>query len=478
MSFKIRVDHRLLRVTPEPPNLYNHLGYMHRSFGGEPEWRFLGQCKDGTFSTLPGFLNRVLDWMNQRGHEYELETASRPELDLSAICMESQRESGKELIGGLAHQKNGVILGPCGIGKTHIIKAIIEASPVGKILVTTDGVVAARQLHSDLTRLLPHKKIGVWCTGKRTQPQEVTVVTNESMEAINKSKGYKERGLQLQDFQLWVADEVHTLPTAGLLATLSKISAPLRFGLTATLNRKDGAEALVEGYIGPVLSEVTHTAGVVSGDVAGVKVYVFPVPRIEGQCRLKPDQKDWRIASLGLVHYKPLHYLVAKIAEMIPKDGGHIIFADWIRYCRILHKSIPSSRILHAGMGSNKIDDAKNELRTSADACIIATDVIQKAFDAPPVKYITMAGIGSITERVQRIGRATRVFPGKTNAQVHDFLHMTHPALFQASINMILKYKELGWNPKILATREGMREMLSRSPYLNQDISKIEKYLC
>lgn len=460
--YELTLTSRKLTVSPEPPGLYNYLGYMHNHHNGDPEWKFASQVGNNKLHTLPGFRQRILEWFARKGISPTEKIVNRPPLNLNNIDLEGQRESGEILLKGLEKQMNGIIIGPCGIGKTHIIKALVEASPTKKILITTDNVVAALQLQKDLSDLLPREKIGVWCSGKKTRPQAITVVTNDSLSSINKNKHFIQAGLTLQDFGMWIADEVHTLPTPSVLEQLPKITAPIRYGLTATLERKDGAHFLLEGYIGPTLSELTHNEGVELGDVTKIKVIIFPVPKIISCNPPSLEDYNWKIMLKGLVHYRPLHYYIRRIAEMVPPDGGHIIFADWVRYCNILKREIPNATILHGKVNPAHSNKVKNSLKTDANACVIATDIIQKAFNAPPVKYITMAALGSSTEKIQRIGRATRIYPGKTHAQVHEFLHFQHPVLFQASLLALQHYINLGWDIKIMATPESLAQLNQR----------------
>jgi len=465
-------------VAPEPPGLYSHIGYLHKLFQSkDEEWKALGQSSAGIFTTLPGFFHRIVTWLDGRNIPYEVVDKRKARiLDTTQIDIESQRETGKLLIEGLNKKENGIIVGPCGVGKTHVIKAILE-SQNDTTLITTDDIGAATQLFDDLTKLLPHKKIGIWCSRKRTKPEKILITTNESIKAVDTNSIFEKAGLTLAKYNTWIADEVHTLPTPAILPYLAKIKANIRIGLTATLQRKDGAHLLLEGYFGPVLSTLSHSEGVEMGGVAPVNVCIFPVPYINSECRRLPaDCTDWRITAYGMVHYRPLHHLITSIHNLLPKDGGHIIFAEWAKYCEILKKQIPGSESLHTKKGPAAVNQIKERIKSGNLQCVIATDLIQKSFNAPSIKYITMAALGSSAEKIQRAGRATRILEGKTNAQVHDFLHLQHPILFQASIKMLKVYEDLGWKPKIMAEA---KDLISGGAQLGEHAQKLlqlEKY--
>lgn len=459
-----------LLVKPPIPGLLHAIGYLHRDFRSqENEWKTVGQVQDQTYQTLPGYFQRAVGFCRERGIPFTVsDQRKRPELVLSRIELAEQRLSGQQFVEELDPQENGLLVGPCGIGKTHVIKALLEAAPVQKILITTDDIGGAMQLHSDLERLLPHLQIGLWCSRRKTLPRRIMVATVDSLQNLDQSKQAKDKQLTLGNFEMWIADEVHTLPSARRLQVLTGIRAPLRYGLTATPQRKDGADFLLEGYFGPAQSVVGHNEGAARNEVCPVRVYLFPVPRIPSACKLSPESQDWRITAFGIVHYAPLHHYIGRIASMLPHDGGHIIFADWIKYSQVLHKVVPQARLLHGRLPFNKIQEIKSELQSRSSSCVIATDIIQKSFNAPPVKYVTMAALGSAAEKVQRIGRATRFVEGKGIAQVHDFIHLQHPALFQASLKSLAEYLKQGWEVKLMATPETLDELLRRHPYLGK----------
>jgi len=472
-----------LSVSPEPPGLHGAIGYMHENYQAEgPEWKSLGATLDNTFVTLPGLFERVSNWMLERKIDFEIiDKRKKPELNLELIDHESQRQAGKILIEGLERNENGIIVGPCGVGKTHVIKAILESIPQGKILITTDDIGAATQLYDDLTGLLPSRKFSIWCSRKKTKPTNIMITTSDSIKAIANNKVFVEAKLSLADYDTWIADEVHTLPTPTVLPLLTKIKAKTRIGLTATPIRKDGAHALIEGYFGPIIANVSHEEGVQLGNVSSVNVCIFPVPFIESECRRLPsDCTDWRVTAFGLVHYRPLHFLIKSIHKLIPKDGGHIIFADWAKYCDILKKQIPGSESLYTRKGPAEVNRIKAGVKSGKISCVITTDLIQKSFNAPSVKYVTMAALGSTAEKIQRAGRATRILENKTSAQVHDFLYLHHPILFLASIKIIKEYENLGWNPKIMMKSSDLVSSIEENKqqlgeYANK-LLELEKY--
>src|SRR5690349_19171395 len=145
---------------------------------------------------------------------------------------------------------SGVVVLPCGAGKTLVgAAAMAKASATTLILVT--NTVAGRQWKRELIARtsLTEEEIGEY-SGERKEIRPVTIATYQVM--TRKSKG-EYRHLDLFDSRDWglvVYDEVHLLP-APVFRMTADLQSRRRLGLTATLVREDGREGDVFSLIGP-----------------------------------------------------------------------------------------------------------------------------------------------------------------------------------------------------------------------------------
>ena len=148
------------------------------------------------------------------------------------------------------HGGSGVVVLPCGAGKTLVgAAAMAHAKATTLILVT--NTVSARQWKQELLKrtTLTEDEIGEY-SGKRKEIRPVTIATYQVM--TTKRKGVY-RHLELFDARDWglvVYDEVHLLP-APVFRMTADLQARRRLGLTATLVREDGREGDVFSLIGP-----------------------------------------------------------------------------------------------------------------------------------------------------------------------------------------------------------------------------------
>ena len=154
--------------------------------------------------------------------------------------------------GGSVRAGSGVIVLPCGAGKT-IVGIAAMALMQRSTLVLTTSITAVKQWHRELLDKteLPDDQIGEY-TGETKTIAPVTLATYQIVthrpdkkEEFPHFKLFDER-----DWGLVIYDEVHLLP-APVFRITAQIQARRRLGLTATLVREDGREADVFSLIGP-----------------------------------------------------------------------------------------------------------------------------------------------------------------------------------------------------------------------------------
>jgi DNA excision repair protein ERCC-3 len=157
-----------------------------------------------------------------------------------------QREAVEQFWAG----GSGVVVLPCGAGKTLVgAAAMAEAKATTLILVTT--TVAGRQWKRELIARtsLTEDEIGEY-SGERKEIRPVTIATYQ---VLTTRRGGVFTHLDLfgaRDWGLVVYDEVHLLP-APIFRFTADLQARRRLGLTATLVREDGREGDVFSLIGP-----------------------------------------------------------------------------------------------------------------------------------------------------------------------------------------------------------------------------------
>ena len=162
----------------------------------------------------------------------------------------SLRPYQRQAVDGFWHGGSGVVVLPCGAGKTLVgAGAMAQAQATTLILVT--NTVSARQWRDELLKRtsLTEDEIGEY-SGARKEIRPVTIATYQVLTTKRKGSYTHLDLLDARDWGLIVYDEVHLLP-APIFRMTADLQARRRIGLTATLIREDGREGDVFSLIGP-----------------------------------------------------------------------------------------------------------------------------------------------------------------------------------------------------------------------------------
>ncbi|PZU43373.1 MAG: helicase [Arsenicicoccus sp.] len=162
----------------------------------------------------------------------------------------SLRPYQQQAVDGFWDGGSGVVVLPCGAGKTLVgAGAMARSSTTTLILVT--NTVSARQWREELLRrtTLTEDEIGEY-SGSRKEIRPVTIATYQVLTLKRKGIYPHLDLLDARDWGLILYDEVHLLP-APIFRMTADLQARRRLGLTATLVREDGRESDVFSLIGP-----------------------------------------------------------------------------------------------------------------------------------------------------------------------------------------------------------------------------------
>jgi DNA excision repair protein ERCC-3 len=162
----------------------------------------------------------------------------------------SLRSYQKEAADAFWHGGSGVVVLPCGAGKT-IVGAAAMARAEATTLILVTNTVSAHQWKTELLKrtTLTEDEIGEY-SGTKKEIRPVTIATYQVMTTRRKGVYSHLELFDARDWGLIVYDEVHLLP-APIFRMTADLQARRRVGLTATLVREDGREGDVFSLIGP-----------------------------------------------------------------------------------------------------------------------------------------------------------------------------------------------------------------------------------
>ncbi|HUW77610.1 MAG TPA: DNA repair helicase XPB, partial [Candidatus Nanopelagicaceae bacterium] len=247
------------------------------------------------------------------------------------------REYQKHAAEGFWHGGSGVVVLPCGAGKTIVgAAAMAEAKATTLILVT--NTVAARQWRDELLRrtTLTADEIGEYSGAKK----EIRPVTIATYQVMTTRRGGVYTHLDLFDSRDWgliIYDEVHLLP-APIFRFTADIQSRRRLGLTATLIREDGLEGDVFSLIGPKRfdvpwKEIEAQGYIAPADCVEVRVTLTDEERLN-YATAEPDtryrycattvSKTEIVEELALRHKNDQVLIIGQYLEQIDEIGAYL----------------------------------------------------------------------------------------------------------------------------------------------------------
>ena len=162
----------------------------------------------------------------------------------------SLRDYQKKAVTNFFDGGSGVVVLPCGAGKTLVGAGAMATAKTNTLILVTN-TVSARQWRDELLKRtsLTEDEIGEY-SGQVKEVKPVTIATYQILTAKRKGEYAHLALLDALDWGLIVYDEVHLLP-APVFKLTAELQARRRLGLTATLVREDGREGDVFSLIGP-----------------------------------------------------------------------------------------------------------------------------------------------------------------------------------------------------------------------------------
>jgi len=307
---------------------------------------------------------------------------------------------------GFWHGGSGVVVLPCGAGKT-IVGAAAMAHAKATTLILVTNTVAARQWREELLKRtnLNEDEIGEYSGAKK----EIRPVTIATYQVMTKKKNGVYSHLDLFDTHDWgliIYDEVHLLP-APIFRFTADIQSRRRLGLTATLVREDGLEGEVFSLIGPKRFDVPWKEIESQG-------YIAPAECIEVRVTLNENERLTYATAEPEERYRYCATTRSKrnVVEAIAshhKDDQLLVIGQYLDQLDELGELLGVPVI----KGETPVKERERlfqMFRTGELKCLVVSKVANFSIDLPDATIaIQVSGaFGSRQEEAQRLGRILR----------------------------------------------------------------------
>ncbi|MGY1679805.1 DNA repair helicase XPB [Geodermatophilus sp. SYSU D01176] len=335
------------------------------------------------------------------------------------------RDYQQEAVDGFWAGGSGVVVLPCGAGKTLVgAAAMAEAKATTLILVT--NTVSGRQWKRELLARtsLTEDEIGEY-SGERKEIRPVTIATYQVITTRRKGE-YRHLDLfDAQDWGLIVYDEVHLLP-APIFRLTADLQSRRRLGLTATLVREDGREDDVFSLIGPKRYDAPWK------DIES-QGYIAPAECIEVRVALDDEERmtyavaepeeRYRIAATATSKLP----VIRRVLDRHP-DEQKLVIGAYLDQLDELGRALDAP-VIQGSTTNREREKLFDAFRAGEIRTLVVSKVANFSIDLPEAAVaVQVSGtFGSRQEEAQRLGRVLR--PKADGRQAHFYTVVSRDTL-------------------------------------------------
>ncbi|HPD17279.1 MAG TPA: DEAD/DEAH box helicase [Planctomycetota bacterium] len=365
-----------------------------------------------------------------------------------------QREAADVFFaGGSARGGSGVIVLPCGAGKTVVGMAAMARVQAHTLILCTN-ITAVRQWRRELLdkTTLADDQLGEY-SGEAKEIRPVTLATYQILTyRRRKSDAFPHFGVfNALHWGLIVYDEVHLLP-APVFRVTAEIQACRRLGLTATLVREDHKEDDVFSLIGPKRCDVPWKVLEKQGWIATARCTEIRLPlpdELRMSYALSTNRDKFRIASENPAKHTLVRDLLARHA-----GDRVLIIGQFLAQLRAIARDVRAP-LITGSTPNRERERLYADFRSGRLQTLIVSKVGNFAIDLPDANVaIQVSGtFGSRQEEAQRLGRILRPKSDGSMAQFYSLVTRdSRDADFAANRQLFLT--EQGYSYRILDAHE------------------------
>lgn len=326
--------------------------------------------------------------------------------------------------------KNGIIVMPCGAGKTQAGLEVVSRIGVRTLWLTHTQDLLNQSLNRAKSVLGCRQSAYGTITGGRVKIGEgLTFATVQTMARLDLPK-YRD---------IWrcvIVDECHKAvgsPTRVMqfYRVLSNLNCRYKFGLTATPKRADGLEKTMFALLGDVCCTIGRDA--VEDTTCPVKVRRIPVDYFPdmGIVLAGDGTLNYSMLMKDLTENKARFDMVLDEILSLPRQPV-LILGSRVEYLERLasacnkggRKAVCLSSLSNTKAGKEKRKQVLSLLNEGekVDTVLATYQLAKEGLDVPNLRYLVMATPEKDeTTVVQSAGRVGRKYPGKDFGEVLDF---------------------------------------------------------
>ena len=361
------------------------------------------------------------------------------------------RDYQQEGVDALVANSQGVIVAPCGAGKTMMgVGSILRYNTRAVILVHTNDL--SEQWKSRIESQVRTANgevpnVTLYDGKKKDGSGQIVIATFQTLVKMRFNE-LLEFGKQ---FGFCIVDEAHHVPAATFSSVMMGMPAKVRLALTATPDRPDGLGDIMYWHFGQTLKSITTLELIEKGNVLAPTVRFF---RTMWQPK---KRKDYVKMINDMTSDDERNDKILNIVEQMVKNGRQVlVLSDRVQHCVDMADDLANRGMAAASLVGSMTKKQRAQVLADADSrqleAIFATTIADEGLDLPSLDTLILTTPTKAMGRIQqRIGRIMRIAENKKKPLVIDCVDAA-PALFAMHRKRSRFYNTLGCEVRPVST--------------------------
>ena len=396
-----------------------------------------------TFPT--GLIWKVSQYLTSKGIQHNFKRINPSEdfnerfKPVHTPFVQTLREDQLQVIDSLLKYHRAAAQAPTGSGKSVVASELCMRFPKLKIMVTVPNLYLLHQTQQEIARFTK-EEVGIWGDSEYEDGRIVVATiqtavygmpdlknlkkSKKTLEEVVVTDEQKARRERLAEFDMIIYDEAHLVASDShrILSDFA-VNAWIRYGLSATLHREDGAEELLEGIIGPKVCQIDISPLMEKGILSEVRVHMFEYTHPEEEIKLNWKETQENVLQnisrtrfgISLAQKMMDEYGLTKILMLfVLENHGKQILAETLPIC-------PEAVLIDGKDTMKKRGSAVQKLENSETKILLSSKILDVGANIPCVQGLIPLAAGKSTNVLgQRVGRILRPHAEKTISYVFD----------------------------------------------------------
>jgi superfamily II DNA or RNA helicase len=253
----------------------------------------------------------------------------------------------------------------------------------------------------------------------------------------------------MQEFDGLICDECHNVAEhTRYEKVFSRITAPIRIGMTGTLPQDKHRMLVLIGLFAPVIAKVEYQELQDVGLLSTPKILLTKVGCSDAAKQAKGYAKAY---ELGIVNNEELNNAITKDVQKDISDGLTVlVMVRMLEHGKNLSNYFLKEKVNFKYVHGSSTDEERNLakkllLKKEYDA-VICSEIFNEGINIPTLgSIINAAGMKSEQLTIQKIGRGLRTAEGKTEIRLRDYIVMGNVFLERHALARIATNVEFNW---------------------------------